>query len=642
MCPSRRKRQLEEHGGDHNYEPTSSDAQWILPLFLPDYMPNPEDALSFYSDLVEVITKKFSPFLQPTEEEQEKLSEFEIFLQRNDVNRDWPRCQKSDDNRSKIFYLLTLNAYRNGRAEEAVKNAKLFLINARPEIETRLLVSCWTILAFTGITTLFSLDEADLVTQYPSGIFPFRMALFFNGGDHQLILNFGSALYQIRSKIGRFVSRLADDDIRVRHVDRHLDALLLESQECMTKCLSLLEDGDVDKWTCCYFLGKIAEKRSDPVDKVLHYYYEAARQLEASGVQYPQRINAKRQDYVEAVELHYRAHACLVKWLLECEGREWTRGELVSMHTFAVGFRSHGVCRSNMQHDSFDISPEVRELVEDLIHDIVLQQRGTDDVEIVVDDVVERVALRETNLRLCKAAFTVCIQRFLHYKALYRLAQLAINDGDFERASFLLFDKLLTRKKSNFNGDNIFENITFISHKDLDRGDSTQFHIYRLTLLALNVASLRGDISSLTSIVRSLCTLYVSGNIDYLLFPDTVSLYRNAIRRLSICVGQYAKTGNVCATTLLSLYDLYRYFQKCSAAHPEKSQDVFCGMLMNMIARLSKTRSGYVEGMEPIDYCKDLQAAIRQRHKRRARSPVIQGLCKVIRTSVGTARSNVE
>ena len=70
--PTRRKRQLEEHGGPHNYEPSEEDATFILPLFMPDRLPAYDGNVA--ADLIEVVQKKFLSVLTPTSEETEKVS----------------------------------------------------------------------------------------------------------------------------------------------------------------------------------------------------------------------------------------------------------------------------------------------------------------------------------------------------------------------------------------------------------------------------------------------------------------------------------------------------------------------------------------------------------------------------------------
>lgn len=134
---------------------------------------------------------------------------------------------------------------------------------------------------------------------FDCSVFSFRMALLFDPSDRYVIFNFGSALYQINSRIRRFKDKvnlfkyhhftclmhtsniffkcsyflqLCLDDIRHRYADRRIRGLLEESRCQFTSCIHRLPDGDVDKWRCHYFLAKIAEKRGDVLETVRWLY----------------------------------------------------------------------------------------------------------------------------------------------------------------------------------------------------------------------------------------------------------------------------------------------------------------------------------------------------------------------------------
>lgn len=69
---------MEEHGGTHNHEPSLGDIENVLSLLLPDKIPPYDGNCSF--DLIEFMQKKASSFLEPTEDEKEKvLGMYKIF-----------------------------------------------------------------------------------------------------------------------------------------------------------------------------------------------------------------------------------------------------------------------------------------------------------------------------------------------------------------------------------------------------------------------------------------------------------------------------------------------------------------------------------------------------------------------------------
>lgn len=621
-CPSRRKRQLEEHGGSHNYEPVEEDSESVLSLLLPDRLPRYDGSPA--GDLVEVVQKKFASFLQPTTEETEMMHALDAFILEAKLGSCWPRCATSSSLRSDVFYHMAVNAYRSQRLEETVQFAKLFLVTSFSTADAEALFSAWTMLAFACASSLFSLSEEELILRLDIAIFPFRMALFFNGTDHHVTFNFGSALYQLRSKINRYMRGLPVEDTRYRLAKQRLEGLLVESAVHFASCSSVLPDGDPDKWECHYFLAKIAEKNGNSIEEVMDHYYIAARQLEASGVQYPLRINTKKQDNVEAIELHYRAYACIVKWLFECDEFRWTMDDLIMMRAFADCFQNHGVCRKE-QNSTFYVGPQERAVLEKCIYECSVSEN--DDVSNCIYKIVERVSLRDELLNSCKDAFTVCIQRFPHFKSHYRLAELAIYEGNVKRAFDILFNSLLLKKKGNVSCDNIFENLIAVSRRDLDRGDAQQFHINRVAVLALDIARVLCDVNALVTLVHTLSTLYFCHNLDYLKKSDLVCMYRQTLNELSKCVMQKVNTGQADSTLLLTIFELYQYAGR-------NGEFKLCDRLSPLLVSIAKELNDFAPGSNPILFCKQLQAAAKSRMgKRRAKKLGLEPPNKISRQS---------
>uniref|UniRef100_A0A1I7VE04 TPR_REGION domain-containing protein n=1 Tax=Loa loa TaxID=7209 RepID=A0A1I7VE04_LOALO len=643
-CPSRRKRQLEEHGGTHNHEPSLKDIENVLSLLLPDKIPPYDGTCCF--DLIEFVQKKASSFLEPTENEKEKLFVFDRFIAQAEVRADWPRCAESSPLRSGVFYQLALHSYRSHKVDDAVQYAKLFLLCASATLPKEVFFWDWTVLAFAATSVFFTesfpllvnkristgeiqlcnidnsiliavcnilravrpmfllntqVDEDEMSLHFDCSVFSFRMALFFDPSDRYVIFNFGSALYQINSRIRRYRDKLSLDDIRHRWADRRIKGLLEESRRQFETCISRLPDGDVDKWRCHYFLAKIAEKCGDTLEDVFHHYRESALQLEVAGVQYPSRINTKRQEHVEAIEIHYRAYASLLKYLLE-RATDWNREDLMLMHAFALCFRSHGVCK---QKDSDELwqCPQVKAVISSLRYRCT---EPADTVQGVLEDLIERTALKLEILHLCEEAFNICIRRFPHFKSYYRLSQLALYKGDVREASNYLFGRFLVKKKANFNPDNIFENVITISCKDIDRGDALQYHLGRISALAIYLSALLDDFKALATLIHTFCTLDFCNNTDYLLKRDLIMLYRNGLTKFLDCIQRKIKNNAVESQLLCSVYDLYQYAGRNNVQR-------LCERLRPVIILATKELAGYDEKIEPILFCKQLYIASKRK-----------------------------
>ncbi|CAG9532019.1 unnamed protein product [Cercopithifilaria johnstoni] len=607
-CPSRRKRQLEEHGGTHNHEPSLKDIENVLSLLLPDKIPPYDGTCS--SDLIEFVQKKASSFMEPTEDEKEKLFAFDRFIAQAEIQADWPRCTESSQLRSGVFYQLALHSYRNHKADDAVYYAKLFLICASATLPKEVFFWDWTVLAIAAT----SVDEDEMSLHFDCSVFSFRMALFFDPFDRYVIFNFGSALYQINSRIRRYRDKLSVDDIRHRWAERRIKGLLEESRHQFQICISRLPDGDVDKWRCHYFLAKIAEKCGGALEDVFHHYHESALQLEAAGVQYPSRINTKRQEHVEAIEIHYRAYASLLKYLLERE-TDWNREDLMLMHAFALCFRNHGVCKQK-DSDEFSQCPQVKAVISSLMYRCT---ESTDTVQGALEDLIERTVLKLEILHLCEEAFNICIRRFPHFKSYYRLSQLALYKGDIQEASNHLFGRFLIRKRTNFNPDNIFENVITISCEDIDRGDALQYHLARIGALAIYLSALLDDFEALGTLIHTFCTLDFCNNTDYLLKRDLIMLYRNGLARFFNCIQRKIKNNAVESQLLCSVYDLYQYAERNNVQR-------LCERIRPVIVSATKKFAGYNERTEPVVFCKQLYIASKRKLGKRklSSSSVVQ------------------
>lgn len=92
------------------------------------------------------------------------------------------------------------------------------------------------------------------------------------------------------------------------------------AQECFTAANKAwhANDGEHDeRWLHHYMLGKIAEKRKQEPASYLEHYNKAGKLLFENKATYPLKINYSNPQHLsmEALEIHYRIHASLLKYL---------------------------------------------------------------------------------------------------------------------------------------------------------------------------------------------------------------------------------------------------------------------------------------------------------------------------------------
>ncbi|XP_014218078.1 uncharacterized protein LOC106646550, partial [Copidosoma floridanum] len=105
--------------------------------------------------------------------------------------------------------------------------------------------------------------------------------------------------------------------------------MLDESRDCfLTAELVYLTGQAIDepqdeRWLYQYMLAKIAEKKKEEPPNFLKYYSNASQLLYEIEAQYPKRIIHKNPQNlaVEALEVYYRIHASILKYLEQHEGK---------------------------------------------------------------------------------------------------------------------------------------------------------------------------------------------------------------------------------------------------------------------------------------------------------------------------------
>lgn len=100
------------------------------------------------------------------------------------------------------------------------------------------------------------------------------------------------------------------------------DEMLSVAQNCF-KSANQCEESAEEEWLHHYMLGKIAEKMELSPKEYLHHYKLAAMHLHLEGAWYPRKIQYHNPPNfsMEALEVYYRTHASILKYLLRNEGK---------------------------------------------------------------------------------------------------------------------------------------------------------------------------------------------------------------------------------------------------------------------------------------------------------------------------------
>lgn len=113
---------------------------------------------------------------------------------------------------------------------------------------------------------------------------------------------------------------------RFEFLENAKDSYLTCAEESFQRSLSLFQpdQSEVDeRWLFHYMLAKVAEKRKREPLEYLQHYLSASALLEENNATYPDKIsyNSPQHLALEALEVHYRIHASILKYLELHEGK---------------------------------------------------------------------------------------------------------------------------------------------------------------------------------------------------------------------------------------------------------------------------------------------------------------------------------
>ncbi|XP_043215817.1 calcineurin-binding protein cabin-1-like [Amphibalanus amphitrite] len=173
-------------------------------------------------------------------------------------------------------------------------------------------------------------DAPELWSRVEAAVRCYQRALELDPSTHDLWLEFGTFSYMLNSHANRLLRQESSGDLDLATFGR-LEAIAArmagQAAECFQRAEEVaveqaaMEDGEFydDRWLHHYMLGKIASKDDQPVQRVLAHYQKAQELLRDA--ECPRKINYQSPPHqaLEALEVYYRTHATVLKYLLQHE-----------------------------------------------------------------------------------------------------------------------------------------------------------------------------------------------------------------------------------------------------------------------------------------------------------------------------------
>ncbi|XP_076756592.1 calcineurin-binding protein cabin-1 isoform X1 [Xylocopa sonorina] len=339
-----RPKYIEDHGV-HAMDVTWEGAQLLFDFYKPKQIPdfNSPRSLTISAD-TEDLFKRIIKLIPPESDPHQVIDEMMAYIMGEretmpTIQKLLPHCM------SNIYYLLADFYFKNTKWYAAIRYYMLDLC-FHP---TRL--SSWTGLAMSSATIIETwlsknkpINEDKLLAKAKLAQSSYRHAVELDSCNHIIWTEYGSFAYVVHSFCSRLLKQETDtlSMERFEVLETRKEEMLEIAHHCFQACAHLFigaKDGPIqhdERWLYQYMLGKVAEKKNQDPPTYLEHYAKASELLYHNNAQYPRRISHKSPQHlsVEALEVHYRIHASILKYLEQHEGKPLKKslGQLLQFH----------------------------------------------------------------------------------------------------------------------------------------------------------------------------------------------------------------------------------------------------------------------------------------------------------------------
>lgn len=397
----------------------------------------------------------------------------------------------------------------------------------------------------------------------------FEHALRLQPTNNKLWIEFGIMCYNVASNISR--RRKLSNNFGLNYPEQYnstypkYEQVLLKAKQSFQKVL--INDND-ELWLSYYMLGKVSEKNKENISDTLQYYELADLSLYLDGAKYPKKLPFYSPPTlsVEALEIHYRIHACILKYLIN--NRKFSARSLrqVKYHLLRAS-KSPFVLRRPFLCTTHQKEKKVNSSKDKSINE---QPTGNDlefEVKDFLNDVVSIVSERDFKfdvnrtrnelIDMCITGIKRCLSRYsAHYKSYYRLAFYFNHIMDYSYARSLLIN---SKNNSLFldsdgsktssvvglfviKGLNLYTGIWRIPVDEIERAGTFNSHMFKCTNLLIRVCSNTNDYHSLSTIAIQLYRI-----------PDADKKFLNEDERVVLSKYAFDACFNTMATQLTKI-----------------------------------------------------------------------------------------
>ncbi|CAJ0951237.1 unnamed protein product, partial [Mesorhabditis belari] len=532
---SKKRRNVEEHGNAPKWEPEKLKEvrEAAVGLALPYPLPAHDDREKLGHDVIELIQNRLPSMLEVSEERNEIVKRFQKWIKSAEEEESPPSCSESFLQAS-LYYTVALHYYRQSNHVESSKWATLFLTSGHGNERNPVSHCAWAMLAHTTVYRLFNMSDGEMLENWRWLLLPFRIALRLKPDEGIIHFEHGHSLYQLGTRLTRFLRMLPSNTPLARQAMRDVTEIRAQATTAFEQAIEQPSEQKSDyTWVCFLFLGKLAAKESieKNILKVLDCFYESACSLELNGSAYPAKIAVKAQKNIGPVEVHYQIYNAAYKYLKS--DHTHSREILIGCVSYLKAIQAHGVCRTG-NTSLFKTLPETHHIVQELIDQVVSGEQSNEDLRGPLDEMVSKVELIDELWKMCKNGFEICLDRFPHMKAHYRMTQMMLEIGKEKQAHSHLFHGIF--KKELGEEGNFIENAIEISMTDLSRSGSFCYHVARALRLAIRLVYKKHDVNQLSIFVSTIVELMLAKDYEWITLADQRQILKECWKAFEACV----------------------------------------------------------------------------------------------------------
>ncbi|KAF9407171.1 hypothetical protein HW555_012710 [Spodoptera exigua] len=329
-----RKNKL-KHLVDHNVPPYTLDwkrAQQVYEIFRPPTLPALEGKLPGITADTEQLFHKILALLPPECDPQKYLPDIDRYIKGLDDKM--PQAPSLLPYKMKdIYFLLGDYYYKREESKLGIKFNMLDVALNNDRVES------WARISLAKSVNLERMlnscknlnHEREFLTPAKSVIRCYKRCMELDPTYCNMWTEYGMFAYYVHSFCSR-VLKQASESLSMEDFESleklKEDMLDITNKSFVTVQNELNNSSESDKvndesWLHFYMLGKVSEKRNKPPSLYLDYYMKAVKSLKESNATYPSKINYNTPTHlcVEVLELHYRIHSSILKYIEQHESK---------------------------------------------------------------------------------------------------------------------------------------------------------------------------------------------------------------------------------------------------------------------------------------------------------------------------------